>query len=186
MKKHLLTVLLSFCLLGCQAPEYKEFSLNLFQHRDPIAIKTDEIVVLSNVIQYDRLPHIEDEMIISPEKALKEWAKNRFYPLKSTRSDKMQIIIEKAYMTKTDEKAENWYTLDNEAYKLTYDLKINFEKNGKVLYSQTVSGYESSSLPKKSSMSDKEQVFEKMMNKMIQKVNQRALYQMPKEFIVSN
>ena len=183
MKRFVLGLVAYLMVAGCEAPQFKEFTLNTYQNEQPVAVNVKEISISSEVIHYDRLPHIEDEMIISPEQALKEWAQNRFYAVSSARADKMHIIIEQAYMTQTDEQSENWYTLDNVAYKLTYALKINFYQKDKVVYTQTVKGFESSSLPQKSSMADKEQVFENMMNQMIKKVNQQVFVQMPKEMM---
>ncbi|MBQ8250490.1 MAG: hypothetical protein IJY92_01090 [Alphaproteobacteria bacterium] len=178
MKKKLPYLFFLF-LMGCAAPSLREFQVNTLQNEVPIAVNVEEIVVTSKVEQFDRLPHIEREMPISPEVVLKTWANNRFYATGSKKIDRMHIEIEKAYMTKTDEKATNWYTFDNEAYKLTYYVQVNYISDGNVVYTQDVGGFESSSLPKRSSLSDKEEVFEKMMNHMVQKVNDKILIQMP-------
>ena len=178
MKKATLC-LLSLLLMGCVAPVLKEFRVNTFQDATPVAVGVKEILITNKVEQFDHLPHIENEMPISPVFALETWAKNRFYATNSKKIDTMHIEIEKAYMTKTEEKADNWYTLDNEMYKLTYYVQIDYISNGDVIYTQDVGGFESSSLPKRSSLADKEAVFEKMMNQMVQKVNDKVLIQMP-------
>ena len=178
MKKATLC-LLSLLLMGCAAPVLKEFRVNTFQDATPVAVGVKEILITNKVEQFDHLPHIENEMPISPVIALETWANNRFYATNSKKIDTMHIEIEKAYMTKTEEKADNWYTLDNEMYKLTYYVQIDYISNGDVIYTQDVGGFESSSLPKRSSLADKEAVFEKMMNQMVRKVNDKVLIQMP-------
>ena len=170
----------SFFLIGCAAPVLKDFKVNTYQDETPVAVAVKEIIVTNKVEQFDRLPHIENEMPISPVIALETWANNRFYATGSKKIDVMHIEIEKAYMTKTDEKSDNWYIFDNEMYKLTYYVQIDYISNGEVIYTQDVGGFESSSLPKRSSLVDKEEVFEKMMNQMVQKVNDKVLIQMPK------
>ena len=60
-----------------------------------------------------------------------------------------------------------------------------FKKENHVLYTYYIEGYETSSLPKRSSIASKEAVFEKMLNAMIYKVDEEALKQLPKRFILS-
>ncbi len=184
MKRVITFLFMLIFLTACQAPELKIFSLNTYQAETPIALNVKKIDVISTVERFDRLPHIEDDMPVSPETALKKWALNRFYASQNKKVDIAQFTIEKAYMTKKEDKSENWYTFDNEAYKLTYFVRVDFIKNGRVIYTQDVGGFESSSLPVRSSLADKEAVFEKMMNQMIKKVNNQILSQMPNEFIL--
>ena len=173
-----------FFLGSCQAPELNVFSLNTYQDDAPLGIKTYRIMIVSEVERFDNLPHIEHRIPVSPEEALRKWAENRFYASQSDNIDEMRIVVEKAYLTEAEDKSDKWYTFDNVLYKLTYDLRIDFIKNGKNLYTQSVGGFESTSLPARSSLSDKEGAFEKMMNQMIKKVNNQILLQMPKEFIL--
>ncbi len=183
--KYFAFFVLGFCLLGCTAPKLHQFSVDTFQNQTPVQMKVKEIVISNQVAQFDKLPHIENEMPITPKNVLEDWAKNRFYPVNSSKkADVMQVVIEKAYMTKKDEKSENWYTFDNEKYHLSYAVRVDFLLNKDVVYTLDVGGFESSSLPKRSSLSDKEKTFEKMMNQMVQKVNHQILLQMPPQMIV--
>lgn len=172
-----------FLMMGCVAPQLDEFKINTYQDANPIGVKVDNIVVSSEIEHFERLPHIEDEMPITPEAVLKEWADNRFYATQSKKINTMHIVIKKAYMTKTIEKSDNWYTFDNELYKLSYDIKVNYISGEEIIYTQNVGGFESSSLPKKNSLADKEEIFEKMMNQMVKKVNDKILVQMPREVL---
>ncbi len=182
--KYFTFFVLGFCLLGCTAPKLHQFSVDTFQNQIPVQVKVKEIVVSNHIEHFDKLPHIENEMPITPKNVLEDWAKNRFYQANVVKADTMHIVIEKAYMTKKDEKSDNWYTFDNENYRLTYAVKVDFLSNKKVIYTLDVGGFESSSLPKRSSLSEKEKTFEKMMNQMVQKVNHQILLQIPPQMMV--
>ena len=178
--------LLLFLCCACTAPYFKSVEVNTYKEEKKIGVNVASLELASEVERFERHPHIEDEMPITPEKSLKTWALNRFYPANLSSEVRLNIIIEKAYLTKTDEKMPQWYMFDNEKYTLTYALKFVFEKDKKVLYTYYVKGYETSSLPKRSSISSKEEVFEKMLNAMIYKVDEQILSQMPKKFIMGD
>lgn len=175
-----------FCFMvllsACQAPKLNRFVVNTMTDIRPIVLKVNDVQVKSEIMKYDRLPHIEEKLPISPEDALTEWADNRFYGADKLSHTNVVITIRNAYMTQKEEPASNWYTLDNDAYKLTYEVNMAFIQNDNILYQHTVSGWESSSLPQRSSLADKEAVWQKMLNAMIRKVNRQLTESVPDSY----
>lgn len=181
-----ISFLLLFLCCSCVAPTFKSVQVNTFEEEKKIAVNVSSIDVVSNVNHFERLPHIENKMPITPENSLKQWIQNRFCALNDFSDIKMQVIIEKAYLTQTDEKMPQWYMFDNVKYTLTYDLKFVFKNSKTVIYTHQIGGYETSSLPKRSSLSAKEEVFEKMLNAMVYKVDEQVRRQLPKKFVNSD
>ena len=91
--KYFAFFVLGFCLLGCTAPKLHQFSVDTFQNQTPVQIKVKEIVISNQVAQFDKLPHIENEMPITPKNVLEDWAKNRFYPVNSSKTSTLSFII---------------------------------------------------------------------------------------------
>ncbi len=180
--RYLLSVVLGLFLIGCQAPELQRFHVNTMGGEREIPLAVRAVKVVSDVQQYDRMPHIEKTLPLTPEQALTEWAENRFMAADSSASAEAVITIQTAEMTQQEEKGANWYTLDNDAYKLSYRVEFAIEKRGKTLYRYDVDGWESSSLPQRSSLADKEKTWLKMMNAMIRKVNQQITHSIPATF----
>ena len=178
--------LIVFCLMivlsACQAPQLSRFTIDTMADTRPIVLKVNDVQIKSEIMKYDRLPHIEEKLPISPEDALTKWADHRFYGADKLAHTTAVITIHNAYMTQQDDKGKNWYTLDNDAYKLTYEVNMAFMQNDNILYQHTVTGWESSSLPQRSSMADKEAVWQKMMNAMIHKVNKQLTEAVPDVF----
>lgn len=169
-------------ITGCEAPRLSPFLLNTYQNEKPITLSVGDVQIQSEVKKFDRQPHIEDKMPITPEDALKNWAKHRFYGINMSSPINAVITIQKAYMTQADEKNDSWYVFDNVNYRLTYMLTLQIVEGQKVLYTQNVNGWESSSLPKHSSLADKEKTWQRMMNAMIQKVNNKIVNDLPRHF----
>lgn len=182
--KYIISICFLLFLNACQAPALKRFSVYTYAEEKPIVLNVSDVVLQSEIQRYDRLPHIEEKLPISPEDALKEWADNRFYAADKLSSAQAVITIKQAYMTQKEEKGPNWYTFDNDAYRLTYEVQMAFVDNGKVLYQHSVNGWESSSLPQRSSLSDKEAAWQKMLNAMVRKVNQQLTESVPAVFKV--
>ncbi len=178
---------LCFCVLlaACQAPTLHRFAVHTYTEEQPIQLNVSEVIVQSEVMQYDRMPHIEKKLPVSPEDALTEWADNRFYGAAPLSPDKAVITLKIADMTQTEEESAHWYVFNNDKYKLTYEVNIAFMRDDKVLYQHTVQGWESSSLPQRSSLADKEAAWQKMLNAMIRKVNGQIIQAVPKNFLVS-
>lgn len=171
-----------FAILGCQAPELKNFSVNTFQNGPRVGVNVSDIQIKSETTKYDRLPHIENKMPITPEKALKDWIRNRFYAGNPSTSTIAVVTVQKAYMTQTDDPQETWYVYNNVNYRLTYALSVDFMKDGDVIHHQNLEGFETVSIPKRSSLAEKEAAWQKMMNAMIQKVDNQVFSKIPSEF----
>lgn len=174
---------LFFLLAACQAPDLNRFTVYTFSDERPIVLKVSDVVVQSEVMKFNRLPHIEEKLPVSPEEALQEWAHNHFYGADKLSVETAVITIKDAYMTQKEVESANWYTFNNEAYKLTYEVSIAFVRDGNTLYEHTVQGWESSSLPARSSLAEKEGAWQKMLNAMIRKVNGQIVNAIPQTFI---
>lgn len=178
----ILTLFICVLLAACQAPRLNRFAVYTFTDENPVHLKVSEVAVQSEVMQFNRLPHIEKKLPVSPEDALTEWANNRFYGVAPLSPAKAVITIQEAAMIQTEEKSSNWYVFNNDTYKLTYKVMIAFMQDGKILYQHTVEGWESSSLPQRSSLSDKEAAWQKMLNAMVRKVNGQIIQSIPELF----
>ncbi len=166
-------------LTACVAPTLKPFTINTFQDETPVALNVREITVESHLTKYDRLPHIESKMPVTPEQALTRWAQNRFVTANSNAPTKMVVNITDAYMTQSKQESGSWYTFDNVRYRLTYQVDVQFKRADKVVYTQNVTGWETHSLPQKSSLADKEDAWQTMLNAMVAKVNNKIITDMP-------
>lgn len=180
--RYFVSFIIGLFLIGCQAPRLNHFKVKTLTDERPIELNAGAVRVDSTVMRYDRKPHIEESLPVSPAEALEEWANHRFEAAEITSPVTVVMRIRQADMTEREEKGANWYTLDNYTYRLTYQVTMSFEQEGRILYKHSVEGWESSSLPQRSSMADKESVWLKMMNAMIRKVNQQMIEAVPDRF----
>ena len=72
--------------------------------------------------------------------------------------------------------------MDNIEYTLTYQLDIVYQNTEKKTENQSISGWEKQALPKRSSLADKEQTWQKMIDAMTQKVTDKIYADMPQEY----
>ncbi len=180
--RYLLLLFIGLYLNACQAPLLNQFKVNTLTDEQPIILNASDIRVVSNDIYFDRKPHIEDTLPITPEQALLQWANHRFQAGNETSPTHVVLTIKQADMTHTEDKNSNWYTLDNDTYRLSYQVDIAFMQQDTILYQYAVDGWESSSLPQRSSIADKETAWMKMLNAMIRKVNQQIVQAIPSRF----
>ncbi len=166
-------------LTACVAPSLKPFEINTFQNETPVLVNVSAVSVQSHITQYDRLPHIENKMPVTPGQALTRWAENRFAATNPSAPTRMIVNITDAYMTETKQESGSWYQLDNVRYRLTYQVDIEFKRADKIVYAQNVTGWEMQALPQKSSLADKEEVWQTLLNAMVTKVNNKVLADMP-------
>lgn len=178
MKKYAFLVA-AWMLSACQTAPSQPFYVNDYAHEKKIPLNVSAVTVQSEVLSYHKLPHIENKMPITPAEAIEKWADNRFKAINPASPVTASVIIKNAYMTQTEKPGKNWYTLDNVSYKLTYDVDMVFTRGNTVLNTQTVSGWEHSAIPQKSSLADKEKEWEKMMNAMVKKVNNQLVSTLP-------
>lgn len=176
------------CLVGitaCTAPKQTAFDIHDYRDENPIVIATGKIIVQSNAIPSDTLPHIEKKMPITPSKALSEWAKNRFKAGRTNTEDALVLTIQEASMIQEDKPSGHWYVLDNVVYELRYQIEMAYHQNGRIMQKQTVSGFEKKSVPEQSSMATKEEVWRDLINKMLKKVNRKVIADLPPGYILS-
>ena len=167
------------CLLGlvtlvaCQAPKNDPFQVITYQNEQPILLPVGEIKVSNQTIRYTELPHLETRIPIMPVSALSTALTNRFkaqYPQSET---SVTFVIHEADLTQKTKESDHWYVLDNVEYLLTYKVDVIYARGAQILEQQQFSGWEKQALPKKSSLSQKESAWEKMINAMIQKATQK-------------
>ena len=108
MKKIGLILLL---LSGCMSAPQKSFQVD--PDTDVYHIKAESVEVVPMTAHFDALPHVENQMPTSPEEAVKEWAQMH---LKATQNvpQRIQIIVKRAEMLKTDLPSEGLFTLNEE------------------------------------------------------------------------
>ena len=182
MKKMLGVIGAFLMLVGCQATPPQEFDVNDYADVPPIHLSVSEVQVESTVARYDRMPHIEYKMPLRPEEVLQTWANNRFNAVSMSSPVIAKIVIKEASMTQQESPNDSWYTLDNISYRLTYEVSLQFEKDGKIIYEQNVNGWERAAIPAKSSIAEKEETWEKMLNNMVRKVNDKVEEDIPAEY----
>lgn len=169
-------------LVGCTATPLHQFNVMDYAGERRINLAVSEIEVDSKAPHYDKMPHIEYKMPVSPEAALTRWAGNRFNGVSMSSPVVLKVIIREASMTQMDKPNDSWYTLDNISYRLKYSVSFVYMKNGQVLNEQTINGWEQSDIPQKSTLSEKEKTWQKMLNAMIEKVNDKVERDIPNEF----
>lgn len=174
------------CMLmtACQIQIAPPFHVDDYKNHPAIALNVSDISVQSLVSVYHQLPHIETTMPITPQQAMIAWMENRFYADDPFSLVTAEWVIRDAYMTQTLKPSPDWYVLDNVLYKLTYSLDLVFKKEGYIIHTQSVNGWETRSIPVKSSLRAKEQAWQDMMNSMIHKINNQIVPQIPIEFTI--
>ncbi len=173
--------LLFLALSACTPVPLSDFKIDASSD-DPIVLKAQEISVESRVMRFESLPHIEQEIPVSPEDAAKQWVDNRFVADQSGFGKKALIVIEKANMIQREKPSEHWYMVDNISYELTYLISLSFvNAAGETLYTQSVGGTHTSELPKRSSLQEKEKTWEKMISTLLKKIDRKMIADLPEE-----
>ena len=180
MKLYVLGITL--LLSACHASPLNTFNVDTFSNQNPVYLNVSLVDTKSDVLTYNRLPHIEKDLPITPNDVLLDWAHNRFRATNISSPIAAEFTVLKAYMTQTDTPTPKWYILDNTTYRLDYDVMLQFKQNDKILYTQTATGWEEYAIPQKSTLFTKESTWEKMMNNMIQKIDNKIVPQIPTEF----
>ena len=172
----------SLLLSACTALPLGTFNVDTYANQNPIYLNISLLDTKSDVLTYNRLPHIEKNLPITPNDVLLDWAHNRFRSVNKHSTISAEFTVLKAYMTQTDTPSPKWYILDNVTYRLDYDVMLQFKQDGKILYSQTATGWEEYAIPQKSPLTSKEKIWEKMINNMVQKINDKIVPEIPKRF----
>ena len=177
---HLLFILLF--LSACQVPKVNLFSVEDYQNVQPRSVAVSAIDIQDNTTQYTDLPHIENRIPVSPAKALSTALSNRFRVAFPGSSNTLTFIIQDASLTQTLQESDKWYILDNLEYLLSYQVDVIYNHSGVETDHQTISGWEKQALPKRSSLADKEQTWQKMINAMTQKITDKIYTDMPDDY----
>lgn len=178
--RKIIVVFFVLCVSACSALPLMSFDVADYKDVPPICLNVESFFVESEVMQYDRLPHIEYKMPVTPEQALKNWAKNRFSAVNTDSLLKAILVIKEASMIRRRKPSGNWYTFDNMEYTLSFQVELVFlTKDDQVQYRLSVGGHEMKSIPRKSAPVTKERVWLEMMNAMINKVNDKLVHDLP-------
>ena len=160
MKKFLVVIFL--ILGGClQAPQ------NNFQMDEEIlSVPVQKIEVVSIAPHFHELPHIENQMPLSPEDALLQWGKKNLKAEKEIGSG-LYFIIQQAEMLKVDKKNSSWFKLDEEIYTLIYSVELQFKNQEQLLKKIPVKGKGFVNISKKANLAKKEKGWEWLIQKML-------------------
>lgn len=166
-------------LSACQVPKVDLFSVRDYENEHPFSVKVSAIEIQDKTNHYSELPHIENRIPLAPITALSQAIHNRFKSNYPESAHSLTVVIHKASLTQELKESDKWYILDNMEYLLSYELDIVYTHNNTETEKQTISGWEKQALPKRSSIADKEQAWEKMLNAMVQKVTDKIYADMP-------
>ena len=176
MKKIFLSVLMFLC--ACipnyeKAPKIKDYS-----QVPLLELPVNRVNIISKVEAMEKLPHVENIMPLSPEKALKNWGLIRIRP-NYQKNDKAEFIIEKAQMIREESPEKSWFVYDNYKYILSYAIKVQIlDKDNNVLKSTSIEGFISRKLPQKASVTQRDNMFAQMLSEMEDQLDKET----PKEF----
>ena len=182
MIKLFLSLLTTFFLSACQVPKVDLFKVDDYKNVQPHSVAVSAIDISDNTVRYTELPHLETRIPISPAKALSQALSNRFRVAFPGSSNAVSIQINDASLTQEFKESDKWYILDNMEYLLTYNLDIIYTHAGTETERQNISGWEKQALPKRNSIADKEQAWQKMINAMLQKVTDKIYADMPADY----
>ena len=161
MKKILWALLL---LSGCMNAPQKSFQVDPDTDVYPVQVESVEVVPLTT--HFDALPHIENQMPTSPEEAIKEWVEMHL-KADSEAPKKLQIIVKRAEMLKTDLPSEGLFTLDEENYTLNYKIEVYLRQQEEVVQTLPVEGKGFITVKKKASLATKEKGWAWLIQKML-------------------
>lgn len=174
-----LWIVCCFGLAACQAPMFEPFTVIDYQTEKPVSLAVDVIEVTDQTIRYPDLPHLETRIPVVPANALKEALMNRFQAARDQSGTGLSFTIQTASLTQKKQESEHWYILDNVEYLLEYDVTVQYSRAGHPVETQQIIGWEKQALPRRSSLAEKEAVWQKMINAMIQKTIDKIQTDMP-------
>lgn len=164
------TILFLLCLFvgGCLPKYTTPVRVKDYVRKGALFLPVENIVFDSLVETDGRLPHVEEQMPMSPERSLKNWA---FVRLRGNYKSPFvaQFLIKKAEMLREDAPEESFFVYDNYKYTLNYDVALNIKNaDGKILEFYESSGTISGTLPMKSSINERDAMFVDMLDMMIE------------------
>lgn len=153
-------------LCSCLSNYQKPYQIKDYAGQIPLVLPAKE-VKLSSLIQANmQLPHVENLMPITPERALLNWGFIRL------RSDYLKpyiarFIVEEASMVREELPDESLFKLQNYKYQLTYRVAIEILDNKNFLRSRVVvDGFVTRTQPMRSSVQDRDALMVEMLNEM--------------------
>ena len=164
MKKIGLILLL---LSGCMTAPQKSFQVD--PDTDVYSVRAESIEVVPMTTHFDALPHVENQMPISPEEAVQEWAEKHL-KANPEASQKLQIIVQQAEMLKTDLPSEGLFTLNEENYTLNYQIEVRLRQHEDVIQTLPVQGKGFVTVKKRASLATKEKGSAWLIQKMLMHV----------------
>ncbi len=179
MKKTFCLILYFLFLVGCRPPDIPLFSITDYEDEDKIKLNVNTFQVKNETVYYTELPHIENRIPVMPGTALKQALTNHFDAANPNTNIGLKIVIDEASLTQNFKESDKWYIQNNVEYRLDYQIRLIFEKNTIPFETQTIKGWEFQALPRRKSLSEKQQVWEKMINEMIKKITEKIQSDIP-------
>ena len=150
------------------APKMKDYS-----QVPLLELSVERVNIVSNIGQMERLPHVENLMPLTPEKALKNWALIRLRP-NYAKKRKAEFIIEKAEMIRQDAPEKHFFVYDNYKYVLSYTVTVRILDEGQnELHKVCIEGYISRKLPQKASVLQRDNMFAQMLYEMEEQLDKQ-------------
>lgn len=168
MKMKTILFLLLFCVGGCLPKYTTPVRVKDYAYKGALFLPVTEIQLVSLVENDGRLPHVENQMPMSPERSLKNWA---FIRLRGNYEKPFtaEFVVRKAEMLREDAPEESFFVYDNYKYTLNYDVVLNVKEGAeKVVATYESAGTVAGTLPMKSSINERDAMFVDMLDMMIE------------------
>ena len=168
MKMKSILFLCLFTLGGCLPKYTTPVRVRDYAYRGALFLPVSEIHLDSLVENDGRLPHVENQMPMSPERSLKNWA---FVRLRGNYEKPFvaQFLVKKAQMLREDAPEESFFVYDNYKYTLEYEVVLNIKnKEDKIIASYESEGTVAGTLPMKSSINERDAMFVDMLDMMVE------------------
>lgn len=174
-----------FLLAGCVAPQLSSDNRPVDEMllEAPIVLNASQIRIENQNPVRLEAPHIETRLEIPPDAALKNWVEKRFQPLGTGRMSTAAFVIQEASLTETPEDISGFFFINRVKYLLTMRVQLVFEQTGREVYRQTVGGWESRTIGRRSSLAEKEEVWREMTETLIAKLDRKLLDQLRTETV---
>lgn len=158
-------------LSGCFPNYTKPYQMKDYSAIPPIELPVQKIVSISQQEAFMQLPHAENMMPITPERAVFNWAYLRLranYKKPYT----AEVIVKKATMIRTEEINTNLFQLNNYRYNLDYIVSVRIVNDrGVALREFGIEGHHMRTQPIRSSVQERDALFVEMLTEMENKLD---------------
>ena len=181
MKKIVLSLFAFLC--ACvpsydTAPKVKDYS-----QVPLLELPVQRVNIISDIEVSERLPHIENLMPLSPEKALKNWSLIRLRPNYS-KKHKAEFLIEKAELIRQDAPEKSFFVYDNYKYILSYTVSVRIlDEEQNELRRVSIDGFISRKLPQKASVLQRDNMFAQMLYEMEEHLDKQMAEEIKQKLI---